>query len=435
MNLAISQIWPSIWPNVNEPVPHHVALREAARCLSCHDAPCTKACPAGVDVREFIARIRSGNLLGAARVVRSANIFGASCGYVCPTEILCRKGCVQSDLTIPIDIGTLQRYAVESAGWQDQPLFPELGSKQVAIVGAGPAGLAAAHELRMQGIHSTLFDSQSQIGGLLHNGIPSHRLPRNVVELELDWIRKAGFALELAQPISSVTDLIEQYDAVLIACGAGEGARLRIKGEGSPVVMDSFEFLRQAHNGSISLDGRQHAVIIGGGNTALDVAITAKRLGAKEVTVLYRRDIAQMPAWPREIQDALFQENITLITLCQPVEIKPIDKSQMVKLKCLRTRLAKPDSSGRPRPIPIEGSDFELKADFIIPAIGQVQEQSFGLEVTETGRPVLVDSDGRTATSRVFAAGDFVTGSKTVVEAVAAGKRVARAIVQQLAEH
>ena len=435
MNMCMPQIWSSIWPDVHKPVSHHAAMSEAARCLSCHDAPCTQSCPAGIDVREFIARIRSGNLLGAARVIRSANVFGASCGYICPTEMLCRKGCVQSDLAIPIDIGTLQRYAVESAGWQDQPQFPEFGEKHVAIVGAGPAGLAAAFELRLHGIHSTVFENHDQAGGLLRHAIPTHRLPRNIVDRELDWICSAGFSLELEHPVITISSFLEKYDALLFACGAGEVAKLRVTGEDSPFVLEALGFLKQAWRPSSSLADCRHAVVIGGGNTALDAAVTAKRLGAKRVTVLYRRDFEQMPAWPREIHEALFQENISLATLCQPVAIKSSKKSMGAKIECKRMQLGALDSSGRPRPVPIADSNFQLEADLIITAIGQVQNQYFGLDVSEIGGSVHVDEDGCTTTPRVFAAGDFVTGSKTVVEAVAAGKRAAIAIARQLKEN
>lgn len=446
----------------------HQAAAEAGRCLWCHDAPCVKGCPAGVDVPAFVKKVWSGNWRGAARVIREANVFGGTCARVCPTEELCEKECSSRLLGRAIPIGALQALACElgglaAAGEPSGAASPVAesrpatrgaaqaspASRSAAIVGAGPAGLAAAWELRRQGWDVTVYEAADRPGGQLTWTIPPYRLPAEVVAAEVDAILALGVTLRTGAWVDRrlADSLLASNDAVILAAGLGEGRGAGIEGEDRPGVVKAETFLAEARQGAgkkgaaRDLSGRK-VIVAGGGNTAMDAAVTAARSGAQRVTVIYRRSAREMPAWPREYQGAL-AAGVEFLWLAQPVAFEgPKAGSPVNGVKCVRMSLGRPDASGRAAPQPVPGSEFRVEADFVILALGQGPNEdiieAFGLAADKTGRPVL-DASGRATPvsgtpgsggprAKVFVAGDLASGGATVVRAVAEGKKVAREV-------
>ena len=414
------------------------ARTEAERCLYCVDAPCAIACPTSIDVPSFIRKIATDNLEGSARTILAANPLGATCGAACPVERLCEGACVRNAMDRPIEIGRLQRYAVETAGERAAASFVPATEtdKHVAIVGAGPAGLACAAELRRAGVGVTLYDTSERAGGLGDHGIVPWRLPRETVAFDVAAIERAGAAFILGTTVGRTVDparLVANNDAVVVAIGLGHAKPLGIPGEDLPGVVDALDVIGRAIHGSDTPAIGRRVGVVGGGSTAFDAAAAAVRLGAEEVTLFYRRSAAECPAYPHAI-DLVRSLGVQIRWLTAPVEICGDGAVWAMELEAMR--LGEPDASGRRRPEPIEGSRFEVALDTIIRAVGQAGPTALleSLGVSTAGTVAIADpATGRTANSKVWAIGDVVNGGAEVVNAVQAGKVAASSIIDALA--
>jgi dihydropyrimidine dehydrogenase (NAD+) subunit PreT len=440
-DVEIANAGSRIHDSIHRPLHELEAIREANRCLYCYDAPCTQACPTHIDVPAFIRKIATGNLLGSARVIMDANPIGASCARVCPTEDLCEGACVLGKDESPIRIGDLQRYATDWARAHDVSLFSpgEPTGRRVAVVGGGPAGLAAARELRRLGHAVTIFEAKPQLGGLDTYGIVPFRLPREAPLWEAEQVVKLGVEVRtdtvVGLDISADTILVE-YDAVVLACGMGYVPELGIPGEDLAGVWDAIDFIERVKLGE-DVGELQRVAVIGAGNTAIDAATCARRLGAEEVGIYYRRTEREMTAYPFEYEFAK-TEGVVFRWRCMPTRILG-DSERVRGIEFVTTRL-EPDSSGRPRPVPVPGSEFMVAVDTVIRAIGQSRRtkliEEFGLNHKDG--VVTVSPEGRTSHPKVFAAGDctFAKGGREamVVEAAEQGKQAAQKVHAYLME-
>ncbi|MEM3365419.1 MAG: NAD(P)-dependent oxidoreductase [Candidatus Methanomethyliaceae archaeon] len=412
-----------------------LAVYEASRCLMCFDAPCISACPAGINIPEFIYRIKTGNFYGAAKVIRESNILGGECGYVCPVERLCESKCVRRNLNEePVAISMLQRFAYEKEKLKGLVKFPKSRSKnkKVAVVGAGPAGLSAAYELARMGYGVTVFDANPKPGGLLLYGILPWKAPWSVPESEIDLIKEYGINFVTNKKITDLKSLLKEYDAVFVGIGATKSQKLGIPGEDLNGVYPAQEFLQSVakwlmgEGKAPDLKGKRVAVI-GGGDTAIDAACASVRLGAERVYIVYRRSFAEMPAVPYGRNQAR-EEGVEFLLLTAPVRI--LGEKSVEAIECVKMELTEPDSSGRRGVKPIKGSEFRLGVNSVIVAIGQKPDEellkSYGVK-TEKGL-IVVDENFSTSIKGIFAGGDAVNGGETVVEAVAEGKKAATAI-------
>jgi NADPH-dependent glutamate synthase beta subunit-like oxidoreductase len=407
---------------------------------------CQRTCPVHIDIRRYVGLVASGKFEEALRTVRERNPFPAVCGRVChhPCEAACNRGAEDE----PIAIDALKRFAADyELGLRRQGKLlppkppPRRSSARAAIVGAGPAGLTVAHDLALMGYGSTVFERAPVAGGMLYLGIPEYRLPRDIIEAEVDYIRALGVQIKLNAEVGtdpSVDDLLAGgYGAVFLGVGAHKGLRLGIPGEEEyEGLLDCVEFLRRVNLGDrTKLADR--VIVVGGGNSAIDSARTALRLGCEEVTILYRRSRREMPANPWEIEEAE-HEGIAIHYLAAPVRILG-EEGRVVGMLATRMELGRPDASGRRRPIPIEGSEFEVPCDLIIPAISQQPDLDFlpeghGIELSRWSSFVVDEETGETNRPGIFAGGDAVTGPATVIEAIAAGHRAATAMAAYLEE-
>ncbi len=418
------------------------AMEEANRCLYCYDAPCTKACPTGIDIPKFIKKIATGNLKGSAFTIMKENAFGASCARVCPTEILCEGACVLNHVSTPIQIGRLQRYATDWAMQHSVNFFnvEQKNGKKVAVIGGGPAGLSAARELALLGYTVTVYEAKEQAGGLNTHGIVSFRLPQEVPLWEVEQIEKLGVEIRTNTNVGQdipVKEILEQHDAVILAVGMAKVPMLGIKGEDLAGVFDAIELVEETKKPPLRRDFiNKRVAVIGAGNTAIDAATTAIRLGAKNVKIIYRRTVEEMSAYPFEYEFAK-QDGVEFRWLTQPVEIIGNDKGQVTALKCIQMKLGDKDEYGKRKPIPVENSEFEIEVDIVIKAIGQERYLQFIREMGLEHRDgvVTVDENYQTSNPKVFAAGDVIyekgQTDAMVVTAVQQGKEVARAVHRQ----
>jgi len=394
-------------------------------------APCSQACPAGVNIPEYLHFIAEGKPAEAVAVIREKAPFPAVLGRVCIHP--CEAKCERTQLDDPISIRVLKRFATEhdSGLWKANSKVAPGTGKRVAVIGSGPAGLTAAYYLAKLGHLATVFETLPEPGGMMRVGIPSYRLPRNILEAEIDEIRNVGVDIKTNTGVDSLDGLFEQgYQAVFLALGAHQGIRLGVEGEDDPRVVDCAFFLREVNLGKEVTIGNRIAVI-GGGNAAIDSARTALRLGAREVTIIYRRTRNEMPASPEEV-DAALAEGVKIYFLAAPLRI--VAKKDELELESTRMQLGEPDTSGRRRPEPIKGSEFSMNFDNIIAAIGQRSEipQQFGLS-TGRGNTIQVDPD-TLATGRegVFAGGDVVSGPASVIQAIVDGRQGAISVDRYL---
>ncbi len=418
------------------------ARTEAERCLYCYDAACTRACPTGIDVASFIRKIATDNIEGSARTILAANPLGGTCGAACPVERLCEGACVRTALDRPIEIGRLQRYAVETFAAAGGTFFtpgPEAGVS-AAIIGAGPAGLACAAELRRAGIGVTVYDANERAGGLGDHGIVPWRLPRETVATEVAHVELAGARFVLGSVVGRDVEaeaLLAGNDAVVVAVGLGHGKRLGVPGEDLEGVVDALDLIGQAIDGQIegALVGRRVGVI-GGGSTAFDAAAAAVRLGASEVTLFYRRGAVECPAYPHAI-DLARSLGVVIRWLTAPVEIHG-SGGHVRGAGFEAMTLGEPDASGRRRPQPVEDSRFEIALDTVVRAVGQEGPTGTASVLGALGVPVrdgvaVADpATGQTANPKVWAIGDITSGGAEVVNAVQAGKMAAASIVDAL---
>jgi glutamate synthase (NADPH/NADH) small chain len=409
------------------------ALFEARRCLYCYDAPCVKGCPTGVNIPEFISRIKSGNLIGAARLIYSANPLGSVCGRVCPTEVLCERSCTSKLLNIPIAIGHLQRYVCDFALENERVSFPYPQPQKgpIAVVGGGPAGLSCIHFLKLLGYRVTLFEREEEPGGLLLNGIPPYRLPEKTARKEISLILQG---VEIGKGIETKEDalrVIKEFKAIFLSPGANKPVSLGVPGEDQEGVISAGDFLKEVskEKGQFDFSGKVVA-ILGGGASAMDASRVALRLNASRVIVLYRRTREEMPAFPSEFQEAL-EEGVEFLWLVQPVEIKKRDGRLFLTLE--RMTLKEPDESGRRAPKGT-GETFEMACDILIKAIAAFPDPRFleiwpGLKLDPRGYPL--ENNRQSTNPKIFLGGDLIKGG-TVVQAVADGKEGARRIDEWL---
>lgn len=412
------------------------AVVEANRCLFCYDAPCTKSCPTHIDVPKFIKQITTDNVKGSAHTIFSSNIMGAGCSKVCPVEKLCEGACVYNLLEEePIQIARLQQYSTTKALESNWQLFERKPSvnKKVAIVGAGPAGLSCAHVLSREGIDVTIFEKEAKAGGLMTYGIAAYKVTPQFCEDEVNYITALGgieikYNQELGKNIT-LGQLKKEFDAVFLGIGVGVARQLDIPGEKLEGVVDAISFIYDIRDkGYSSIPVGDKVAVIGMGMTAIDAATQAKRLGAKEVTMIYRRTQDEMPCTEYELNLARL-DGCEIIWLAAPLKVKG-EKGKVKKLVCSKMKLGEPDASGRRSPVDT-GETFTIDVDMVIKAAGQVPFEKLvkKYNLDNKNGKIITDDNGITNIKGVFAGGDAVNGGKEVVDAVEDGKNGARAIL------
>ncbi len=420
------------------PLSAHAAAVEADRCLYCYDAPCTHACPTHIDIPRFIKKIATRNLRGSAQTIFAANLLGATCARVCPVQELCEGACVLGADHKPIAIGRLQRYAMDYA--QGHGVRPAVEAtpkgRPIAVIGAGPAGLSCAGELAKWGHAVTIFEKRELPGGLSTYGIIALREPTAVALEETRMIESLGVKIETGVEFGrdlSLAAVRAEFDALVLSAGLGRTPRLAIPGE--EAILDGLAFIEASKIDPKSLHIGRNVIVIGAGNTAIDCATIAIRLGAERVTMVYRRNEREMSCYAHEY-DFARREGIEFRFLSQPKRVL-IENRAPLGLECLRVQLGAPDASGRPSPALVPGSEFVLPADQIVKAVGQERPALAALLGLKTSKGfIAVDPDFRTSLDGVYAIGDCIraSGAASTVMAVEDGKLAAAAIHRQLAE-
>lgn len=421
-----------------------MALDEASRCLHCKHKPCVNGCPVNINIPDFIKMITEENFEGAYQVISESSSLPAVCGRVCPQESQCESKCVRGIKTEPVAIGRLERFVADYHNEHSTEKIqkPESNGHKVAVIGSGPSGLTCAGDLAKLGYEVTIFEALHTAGGVLQYGIPEFRLPKTIVNKEVDNLRDLGVDVETNMVIGrvlSIDELMEDgYEAVFIGSGAGLPRFMNIPGENLKGVYSANEFLTRVNLMKAYKEGSttpiMHAkrvAVVGGGNVAMDAARSALRLGAEEVNIIYRRSDAELPARAEEVHHAK-EEGIIFRTLTNPVEILGDDDDAVTGIKCVEMELGEPDASGRRRPIVKEGSEFTIPMDCVIMSIGTspnplIKSTTEGLDTQKWGG-IIADEDGLTSRPFVYAGGDAVTGAATVILAMGAGKKAAAAI-------
>lgn len=424
---------------------HEMAVTEAQRCLQCKNKPCVGGCPVAIDIPGFIKYVAEDDIAKAYEVLSLQTSLPAVCGRVCPQETQCEELCVRGIKHEPVGIGRLERYV---ADWQrehgkEKLKKPEPNGKKVAVVGAGPAGLTVAGDLAKMGYDVTVYEALHKTGGVLVYGIPEFRLPKAIVQHEVDILKELGVKFETNMVIGRVLTIDELFemgfDAVFIGSGAGLPSFMGIPGENLNGVYSANEYLTRVNLMGAWQEGSRTPIlqakrvaVVGGGNVAMDAARCAKRMGAEDVYIVYRRGRDEMPARHEEVEHA-GEEGIIFKTLTNPKEVLGDEKGNVVGMRCVECELGEPDASGRRRPVEIEGSDFVLDIDCMIMAIGTspnplILATTPGLEQNKWGCIVTKDDTGATSRTGVYAGGDAVTGAATVILAMGAGKDAATAI-------
>ncbi|MBQ7989578.1 MAG: NADPH-dependent glutamate synthase [Oscillospiraceae bacterium] len=422
-----------------------MAVDEAKRCLGCKAMPCVGGCPVKIDIPSFIKHIAEGEFEEAYQVIAKSSSLPAVCGRVCPQETQCEGVCVRGKKGDPVGIGRLERFAADyhNANATEKPVKPESNGKKVAVIGAGPAGLTCAGDLAKAGYDVTIFEALHMAGGVLVYGIPEFRLPKSIVEREIDGLRDLGVKIETNVIIGrtiTIDELFEDgFEAVFIGSGAGLPNFMKIPGENLKGVYSANEFLTRVNlmkaykQGSATpIKKSDRVAVVGGGNVAMDAARSALRLGAKEVYIVYRRGEEELPARKEEIEHAK-EEGIIFKTLTTPIKILGDENSVVCGMECISMELGEPDDSGRRRPIKIEGSEHVIDVDCVIMAIGTspnplIKNTTKGLDTNKWGCIVADESTGLTSREGVYAGGDAVTGAATVILAMGAGKTAAASI-------
>ena len=395
---------------------HRTAMEDAARCLLCHDAPCSQGCPAGTDPAKFIRSIRFRNVKGAAETIRENNVLGGTCARVCPYDNLCEEACSRCGIDRPIEIGKLQRYAIEQEKVFKMKILKAPAKKKaakVACVGAGPASLAAAAELAKAGYRVTIFEREEKAGGVLTYGIVPSRLPQAVVDHDIAQVKGLGVKFEFGKEVKAAD--LEEYDAVFVGTGLWGANLPKIEGIELAGVYSAVDFLKAARTQKNAFDPGKKVLVVGGGDVAVDCAVTAKLLGAEDVKIVYRRTLEEAPGNMTEFQYALTL-GIGITTGMAPAAIKGADKVEAVEFKGFRD----------------EAAQLVLSADTIVFATGQTAEDQTAVAPVKVADKGLIKAPKGKAGGKFFAAGDIVNGGKTVVEAVAAGKEAADAMIAYL---
>lgn len=426
------------------------AIAEAQRCLKCKKPGCVEGCPVEVDIPGFISQIAQGNFLEAVKIMKRTNVLPAICGRVCPQEVQCEGSCVLGKKMEPVAIGNLERFIADWEASQGECVMCEMlpdSGKKVAVVGSGPAGLTIAGDMRKFGHQVTIFEALHKPGGVLMYGIPEFRLPKAVVEREVNFLRSMGVEIKLNYVIGklmTVDELLKEFDAVFIGTGAGLPLFMGIPGENCLGVYSANEYLTRSNLMKAYLFPKydtpivrgKNVAVIGGGNVAMDAARTALRLGAERSMLIYRRSRAEMPARAAEIHHAE-EEGVEFHLLTNPVRYIADGQGWVKEVECLKMELGEPDASGRRRPVPIPGSEFRVPVDTVVVAIGNspnplIPQTTPGLEVSKKGTISIDPKTGRTSKKGVFAGGDIVTGAATVILAMGAGRIAAKSMNEYL---
>ena len=435
-----------------------MAVEEAQRCLNCKNKPCMTGCPVQVKIPEFIALVAEGKFLEAAAKIKETSALPAVCGRVCPQESQCECHCVRGIKGEAVAIGRLERFVADYAreNSTEKAVKPESNGHKVAIVGAGPAGLTCAGDLARMGYEVTVFEALHTAGGVLMYGIPEFRLPKTIVQKEIDTLKDLGveFVLNFVVGRSETIDELfgDGFEAIFVGSGAGLPTFIGVPGENANGVYSANEYLTRINlmkaykeNADTPIYHAKKVAVVGGGNVAMDAARTALRLGADKVYIVYRRSLEELPARREEVEHAM-EEGIEFKLLNNPVEIlgynNPDDKRDpkngfITGMKCIRMELGEPDEKGRRRPVPVPGSEFVLDVNTVIIAIGTspnplIKSTTKGLEVNKKGGIVVEEGTGLTSREGVYAGGDAVTGAATVISAMGAGKAAAKAIDEYL---
>ena len=427
-----------------------LAQLEASRCLQCKKPKCIDGCPVEIDIPAFIKLIADGDYVGAARKLKERNSLPAVCGRVCPQEDQCEKVCIVGKKDDPVAIGRLERFAADWEREKGEVSVPEKTpstGKKVAVVGAGPAGLTLAGDLILKGHEVTVFEALHKAGGVLIYGIPEFRLPKEIVDAEVHYLERLGVRVEVDCVIGrleTVDELLQEYDAIFLGLGAGLPQFLNIPGENLCGIYSANEYLTRSNLMKAYLFPQydtpiargKNVAVFGAGNVAMDSARTALRLGADRVRIIYRRSREEMPARIEEIHHAE-EEGIEFFLLTAPIKFFGNDNGWVTGIECLRMELGEPDDSGRRRPIPIKGSEFQLECDMAVVAIGAganplLPTTTPGLELNKRGYIVADPEIGKTTKPGVWAGGDIVTGSATVILAMGAGRKAGNSIHEYL---
>jgi glutamate synthase (NADPH/NADH) small chain len=420
------------------------AVKEASRCLNCKKPSCVKGCPVEIDIPSFISFIKERKFGDAISKIKEKNSLPAICGRVCPQETQCEQLCILGKKGEPVAVGRLERFA---ADWERKkgvklPLKTSATGKKIAVIGSGPAGLTCAAELAKMRHDVTIFESLHKTGGVLMYGIPEFRMPKAIVEAEINYIQQIGVEIRTDMVVGksiSVDELLQKYDAVFIGTGAGLPMFMRIPGENLNNVYSANEFLTRVNlmkaykfpEYDTPVKVGKKVAVVGAGNVAMDSARTALRLGAEKSFIVYRRSEKEMPARKEEVEHAK-EEGVKFMLLTNPIRLFGDEQGFVKKMECIRMRLGEPDESGRRRPVPIKGSEFAMDIDSVIIAIGQrpnplVPKTMKGLEMGKHGN-IITDENGKTSIEGVFAGGDIATGAATVISAMGMGKKAAKAI-------
>lgn len=421
------------------------AIDEAKRCLNCKHKPCVGGCPVQIDIPAFIAQVAEGQFEEAYKIITKSSSLPAVCGRVCPQETQCECKCVRGIKGEPVAIGRLERFVADwhNANIDDAPEKPASNGHKVAVIGSGPSGLACAGDLAKKGYDVTVYEALHLAGGVLSYGIPEFRLPKSIVQKEINGLKALGVNVETNIVVGktvSIDELMSEYgfEAVFIGSGAGLPRFMRIPGENLNGVYSANEFLTRINlmkaylpDGTTPVQAGSKAVIVGGGNVAMDAARCAKRMGA-DVTVVYRRTEKELPARAEEVEHAM-EEDIKFHFLTNPVEITSTENGWVKGVICQQMELSEPDDSGRARPVPVPDSNFEIEADCVIMSIGTspnplIKSTTEGLDTQKWGGIIADEETGLTSREGVYAGGDAVTGAATVILAMGAGKKAAAAI-------
>ena len=437
-----------------------IAVDEAQRCLNCKNRPCVEGCPVNINIPDFISRVKEGDFEGAYDIISLSSSLPAVCGRVCPQETQCESKCTLGIKFEPVGIGRLERFVADyhNANFKGEITLPKSSGHRVAVVGSGPSGLTCAGDLAKKGYKVTVFEALHTAGGVLVYGIPEFRLPKDIVSKEVETLKKYGVEIKTNVVIGktlTVDELFEDgYEAVFVGSGAGLPRFMGIKGESLKGVYSANEFLTRANlmkayrsNSQTPVMHAENVAVVGGGNVAMDAARTALRLGAKNVYIVYRRSMDELPARREEVEHAV-EEGVKFEILRNPVEIlgysNPEDprdpKNGFVSgVKVIKCELGEPDERGRRRPVEVSGSEYVLNVECVIMAIGTspnplIKNTTAGLDVNKHGGIIVEESTGKTSKDGVFAGGDAVTGAATVILAMGAGKTTAKAIDEYLSD-